>query len=137
MPNMPGYQAGGDINPSRFITLDDGVGTPSRDTAWEANAGSIPFGVSQEGPKDSAGTLAAEAGDQLKAYFAPETAYLELSGTVDVGEFIVADAGGTGIAAPTTGTANSYIGARALAPGVSGDIVLVQVLYAVERPALT
>jgi len=70
-------KAGGDINPSRFVTGNGSY------TVVEANAADQKIvGISQEGtkvaPQTGASTLAAEDGDQLRIFTAGDICLLEM-----------------------------------------------------------
>ena len=118
--------ANGNISPARFlmvdVTLDNAV--------IQATAGARTCGISQKGTRRTpyAGLddgLAAIAGENIHFFGPPETAPLELGGTVTRGDGLKADATGRGV---TAGTAGDNIGALAEQSGVLGDIIEVQII---------
>ncbi len=97
---LPGFVAGGDINPSRFVVLS------AQSTVTQAGAGAVAIGVSQEGsreaPIDGASPLAAKAGDPIRVYGDTETCIIEAGAAVTVNAELKPDSVGRGIAAAST-----------------------------------
>lgn len=129
MPN-PDYSAtflaGGDINPSRFVTKST--------TDWgvtQATADAIIFGISQEGARDapipSASVLAAQSGESLKVYLDGAECTLDLGGTVTAGDELASDSTGQGVAVTPAATSRENVGAIALESGIDGDLRRVRV----------
>ena len=120
----PSFMASGDIRPSRFVTIS------GDHQVAESNANDKIIGISQQGTRDapipSASALAAASGETLKVYGDTQECSLELGVTVTAGMDLKSDADGQGVAI-TQGATNQEVGATALACGVSGDIVRVQV----------
>lgn len=124
--------ANGNIAPCRFVKLD----TSNEGRATACGAGEKPFGISQKathnmslsggGTVDQDDGYAAVAGEMFFAYGQGHMGvFLELGGTVTVGDLLKASTNGVGIAV----TANNDIyGARALASGTSGQLIPVEVV---------
>ena len=118
--------AGGTIAPSRFLTPS----TSADNTVLQATANSKIVGISQKGTRRTPySTLddgnAAIVNEPLHVFGPPETAPLELGGTVTQGDYLEADANGKGITCSTDG---HFYGAIAPQAGASGDIIEVQVM---------
>ena len=118
--------AGGTIAPARFVKQS----TTADNTVLQAAAGDPIVGISQKGTRRTPySTLddgnAAISGEPLHVFGPPETAPLELGGTVTQGDRLKSDANGRGI---TAGTDGDNYGAIAPQAGASGDIIEVQVM---------
>jgi hypothetical protein len=124
---MPSYTrtASADIYPMRFVKID--TTTPFH--VLQATAGDKIYGISQEGQRRIdyvAGTdsRAAAAGEDLNIHGPPEKdVLLMLGGTVTQGDSLKSDASGFGVTTTSTG---DWIGAIAMASGVSGQAIPVQ-----------
>jgi len=122
--NVP-LVAGGDINPSRFVTID----TTARYTVVESNSGDTKIlGISDESTKNAPQTggsdLHAESGDHVRIFGYTEDPLLKLGGTVTAGDFIKPDNAGKGV----TAGAAAVAAAIALESGVDGDLIKVQIV---------
>jgi hypothetical protein len=118
--------AGGDIFPARFLIAS----TSADNTVLQAAANGKIVGISQKGTRRTpyAGLddgKAAIAGENVHFFGPPETAPLELGGTVTAGDLLEADANGKGVTSSTDG---HFYGAIAPQAGASGDIIEVQVM---------
>lgn len=102
MAEMLQVKAGGDIGPSRFVSIG-----AADNTVIESNADDIDVvGISQEGVKDAPGnggsTEAAESGDNLMIYPPGSKAIVELgTGGCTRGTYGMPDADGKAIAGTT------------------------------------
>lgn len=98
MSEGPQLKAGGDINPSCFVTMS----TTVNGTVVESNAGDAKIiGIAQEGvkeaPQTGASTLAAESGDHVRIHFPGEVCLLKMDATgCTVGDFLKPDNSGNG-----------------------------------------
>ena len=120
---------GGDIEASSFVKLD-----PSN-TGYvlQAGSGDQVYGISQPATRRIAldtydSSLCGKLGDPAINIYGPTSdtgVLLRLGGTVSNGDFLKPDASGFGVVASTD--KNPY-GAKALAAGVSGDLIPVQVM---------
>lgn len=136
---VPGFVAGGNVNPSRFVNLN----STADHTVTQAGDNVFVFGIAHEGTKDvpipGASTLAAEAGDPIKIYGEGEgDVLLELGGTVSPGNRLKSDANGKGVAIALTGVSSTdvqHYGAIALEDGVFGDKIRVFVTLGSHRPS--
>src|SRR5262252_3811973 len=133
---MPSYTrtAGGDIYPMRFVTIDLTIPNSFRvvqATAGTGSHGDPPYGISQEGQRRIdyvAGTdsRAAALGEDLNIHGAPaKDVLLMVNGTVTQGDHLKSDSTGMGV---STTTAGDWIGAIAMANGVAGQAIPVQVV---------
>jgi len=119
-------RAGGDINPSRFVTVD----TTARHTVVESNSGDTKIlGISDEAtknaPQTGSSSLAAESGDQFRMHAYGSDPLLELgTGGCTAGDFLKPDNDGKGV---TAGAAD-VAGAIALETGSAGEKVKVQIV---------
>jgi hypothetical protein len=119
-------KAGGDIRPSRFVTLS----TSENQTVVESNASDkLIVGISQEGVKDArddvTSTLAAADNENLRVHFPGEICLLEMDATgCTAGDFLKPDNDGKGDVAST----GDEVGAFALETAAGGEKVLVLVL---------
>ncbi len=127
---MPSYTkvAGGDIHPSRFVSLD----TTTDGQVLEASAGGKLYGVSQPGTRAAPypgldDALAAKATENLMIYGPPEKdVFLEIgTGGCVPGDRIKATTNGVGIV--TTTNLDEY-GAIAQSTAISGKLALVQLV---------
>lgn len=128
--------AGGNIPPARFVTAT----TPNRTVIVSLSA-AIPFGISKLATHNVPGTIGgvaiddgflAIAGMPVGVFVQGDSEdghdiWLELDGTVAYGDFLKPGSNndGKGITASADG---DWYGARALAPGVAGQIIKVQVM---------
>lgn len=130
---MPSYtkRAGGSIKPMRFVALD--TSNPGRVT--QAGAGAQIYGVSGVGKRYAPYASLddgyhAVAGENAIVHGPPEKdVSLVLGGTVTTGQFIKSDANGEGVASTAD---QEDVGAIAMADGVAGDAIPVQ-LIVMER----
>jgi len=120
--------ANGNINPSRFVYLD----ATADGKVLEASAVTHKlYGISQPGTRNAPySTLddgyAAIAGENVQIYgLGDKDVLLELGGTVARGDRLTAATGGKGI---KTVTDRDEYGAIAMASGVSGELIPVQVV---------
>lgn len=116
--------ANGSISPSRFVKLD----TTADGKVLQAGAGDQVFGVAQPGERNVPYSslqdgFAAKAGENINVYGPPERCLLELGGSVTRGSRLKSDSTGAGV----TASATDESGAIALASGVSGDLIEVEV----------
>lgn len=119
--------AGGNITPSSFVK----VLTTDR-TVVLCGAGDRCFGISKEwtrfpsweGLQD--GNIAI-SGESCPIYALPEDAeaFLEVNGTVAVGDYLKSDASGFGI---TAGSDGDEYGAQAIEAGVAGQVIKVKLV---------
>lgn len=115
-------QAAGDIYPCRFVKDGSADGT-----YLQAGAGDRTRGISFKDTRrsqyvDTSGKLAA-SGEPFSFYHQPgERCWLELGGTVALGDRIKSDTDGKGV---TAGTDKNQYGAIADAAGVSGELIPV------------
>ncbi len=130
-----GFIAGGNIPPSRFVKATTTNRTVILCTAATDNI----IGISGIGTHNLPGTIGGVAIDDGYhaisglpcEVFLPEDSalgqiiLLELGGTVSWGDTLTSDTVGKGI---TTVTDANFVGARALASGVSGQLIKVQVI---------
>lgn len=119
-------KAGGDVNPSRFVTID----TTKNQTVVESNSGDAKIiGVSQEGTKYAPGTnsstLAAEDGDNLHVHFPGEVCLVQMDAVgCTAGDYLKPDNSGMGVVASST----NVVGAMALETAAANEKVLAVVL---------
>ena len=117
-------KAGGDIRPSRFISISGNY------TVSESNAGSVVFGVSHDSTKAApadglANANHAEADDTVSYYKLGDSCLLTAGAAVAAGAFLKPDADGRGV---TASTADDLAGAVALeAAGAAGELIRVQI----------
>lgn len=127
MPSAsPNYLAGGDINPSRFVSSD-----PSNNNRVIQSTANLRIqGVSQEGtkaaPQSGASALAAASGDQVTVYGDGDQCLVTYGDTVTRGQRLKADADGKAVPMATSGAVQNT-GAIALQSGSAGDIRMVLV----------
>ena len=142
MPNTPPLLvAGGDIYPSRFVTLS----TSEDNTGIQSTANSEIIGVSQVGtnypPLDnlSLDGYAATDGQPFRLIGDGEQCLVEAGGVITNGQKLMSDGDGKAVAIATTGTTIQNSGAIALqSASASGVMILVQVnALQKTRPALT
>lgn len=119
---------GGNVRPSRFVTLQ------TDNTVIESSAGDDVWGISQAATRNAPiasgfGTVddgyAGISGDPAINIHGPgcDQCYLELGGTVSIGQNIKSGSAGVGVVATTD---KDRVGAEALQSGVSGEIILVK-----------
>ncbi len=129
------FMAGGNIPPARFVTPS----TPNR-TVLVSASGDICIGISKLATHNVPGTIGgvaiddgylAIAGMPVAIFLQGDSEdghdiWLELDGTVAFGDFLKPGTNndGKGITAGAT----TFYGARALAPGIAGQIIKVQVI---------
>lgn len=126
----PSFYAGGNINPSRAVSLS----TAADYYVLQSTTTTLPFGISQPGTLEAPGTAAdagyaATDGKTLKVAGVGEVALLELgTGGCARGDMLKSDADGKGVTASVaSATLVHYIG-RALRTGVAGEKVPVFIL---------
>lgn len=120
------FKAGGNISPARFVKPD----TTTDEQVLQCGAGDRIIGVSQAGThRTPYSTLddgyAAVATEEIEVFGIGEQPWLELGGTVAVGDRLKADANGKGVA--TTTDLDEW-GAIALQAGIVGQLARVQVV---------
>lgn len=117
--------AGGDINPSRFVTWS----AAANQTVLESNSGDTKLvGITAEhtknAPQTGGSTLHAEAGDQARVHFPGEDCLLLIgAGGCTAGDFLKPDADGKGVVAVTGAVA----GAQATETAAAGELAHVLV----------
>lgn len=118
--------AEGTIRPARFVKAGADEGA-----YLECDSGDTPCGISFRDTRRSpyidttaAPGIHANSGEPVKLYTDGSRCWLELAGTVAYGDFLKPDNNGCGVQAATD--KNPY-GARALADGVSGELIPVEV----------
>jgi hypothetical protein len=120
----PSLIAGGNISPSRFITLS----TTENATALQAGAGARVIGVATEGAHDApitgSSALAAADGDYFRWHPLGDECLLDVAATITAGDVLKSDANGKGVVADTDEDA---VGAIALEAGASGEKIRVLV----------
>lgn len=119
--------AGGDIYPSRFVSMG-----AADYTVIESNSGDLDVvGVTDESTKNAPQTggsdLHASAGDRVRYHPYGEDPLLELAGSVTRGGYIKPDNDGKGVAATTT---NDVAFAIAWESGSSGEKIKVKLISA-------
>ena|SRR5579859_2244988 len=122
------YIAGGNIAPSVFVTPDTTV--PGGQVVQAAATDKV-VGISQPGTRQAPlpgldDGYCAIATQGLVVYDENDVCWLQIGGTVTVGDFLKPTTGGVGI---TTTTDGDFYGARALESGVSGDLINVEVRF--------
>lgn len=125
-PLIKTYNAGAAVAASRFVKFGaaDGEVIQATDSSAPIVGVSEKVGVSQAD---------FDAGRKRIDIVQDRIAYLELGGVVTRGDWLTADAIGKGVAANLAAVGSIHCGAKALASGVSGDIILVQVFPIVVR----
>lgn len=125
MASSRSWIAGGDVYPCRFLK-------PSTSAAGKVLAATGAtdriIGVSGRGTRrseyiDTSGKHAA-AGEPVECFCEGEECFLELSGTVSLGDLLKSDTAGQGL---TASADTNWAGAVALSAGASGDIIPVRV----------
>lgn len=122
----------GNISYSTFVKLD----TSAEGYALQCGAGETPYGVAGPETHNMAVTIGGvdlddgyagvAGGPAIKVYGVGSTAIpLRIGGTVTVGDYLKSDASGFGV---TTTTNLDKVGAVAKQSGVSGNIILVDVI---------
>src|SRR5262249_14227360 len=111
------FQASGDINPSRFVTVSGNF------TVAQSAGGDTPIGVAQLATKGFNATLAAASGDSVGVYGEGEECWLYIEDTITAGNKLKPNSSGNGVAASST---NVY-GAVALEGGTTGTLIRVSV----------
>lgn len=128
--------AGGNIPPARFVTLSG-----NNNTVVVSASGDACFGISANYTHNVPGTIggvaiddgyAAISGMGITVYDQSDSErgqpiFVELGGTVSIGNFLKPGAANDGKAIATTADGDFY-GARALESGVSGQLIKVQVI---------
>jgi hypothetical protein len=118
--------ANGTIDPSVFVKYDSSA---KAGFFLQAGAGDVPYGISQQatrrvpalGLDDGHAALITES---LRVYEDDDECYLQIAGTVTLGQYLKPTTGGKGIAVTTN---NDVYGAIALQPGTSGKVIKVKV----------
>ena len=128
----PQLQAGGTINPSRFVKLD----TTHDNQGLQAGAGDRTIGISGVGTDDppgitgSAGAHAVD-GENIELFGIGDICLLQAgSGGYIRGDLLKSDASGQG----QTSTTSVWVGAIALESAVSGEFGRVQVISPYRVP---
>lgn len=123
--------AEGTIRPCRFVKAGTDEGR-----VLEADAGEMALGISFKGTRRSdyvdttaAPGILANSGEPLSWYTAGSRCQLEIAGTIAFGGLIKSDADGKGVASSSDG---EIYGARALADGVSGEVIPVEVITGIR-----
>jgi hypothetical protein len=122
--------AGGTINPSRFVMLD----VSNAFVGLQATAGAGIMGISHEStrtapvPDTSASQTHCISGEPIGLYDDNEICLLEIGDTVAVGDKLKSDANGKGIPVDTTSGGYQEVGAVAVQGGSSGDKIKVKPL---------
>lgn len=119
-------KANGNIPPARFVKLD----SSGDNLVLVATAGDKCYGICQPDVRRTPYSslddgYAAIAGEDVKVFGIGETCLLELVASVSPGDRLKSDATGKGT--PVTANNDEY-GAIALVAGVSGQLVMVQVI---------
>ena len=119
-------KASGNIAPSRFVKLD----TTGDNLVAQAGSGEKCYGICQPDTRRTPySTLddgyAAIAGEDVKVFSVGEVCLLELVATVSPGDRLKSDTNGKGT---PVGSNNDEYGAIALVAGVSGQLIMVQVV---------
>ena len=140
--NNPAYRAGGKIYPSKFVALSTGADY----TVTQANASSMPLGISQDGSKLTPGVqaltaadlYAADTGDPVQVYGIGDVCLLEVGQAADLtaGVLVSPDANGAAVLT-TTGKWVGAITLEAASKSVNGgvtNLVTVQVLSPYKTP---
>lgn len=126
----PLFFADGNINPSCFVKMS--TTQDNRVLQAAANTDKI-IGISQVGTRDPQGlsgasAVAAAQGDPIKVYSQGDVCSLVAgSGGWTRGDWLVSDANGNGVTAPTSGVGTIYVGAIALesaAASAQGRVVV-------------
>ncbi len=117
--------AGGNIKPSRFVTIS----TTVRGRVTQTTTGAQIHGISQEGTRNTPYSslddgYAAIAGENIRIYGPPnKDVLLVIGGTVTAGDRLKSDTDGKGV---VTITNLEEYGAIAMVDGVLNDVIPVQ-----------
>ena len=127
-------KAGGDIRPSRFISLSADY------TVLESNATDLPFGIAHDSTKAApadglASANHAELDDQVSYYKLGDSCLLEAGIAFSAGELLGPDAEGRGTTAIAAGDVAGAIALESAA--AAGELVRVQVVQIVAHAPLT
>lgn len=131
-------EAGGNINPGRFVKLD----TSNNSTALQASTNEKAVGVSAMGsedapiPSNSTG-YAATANNPVKIHTQGQIALVKVgSGGVTAGANVKSDSSGQAVLAATTGTTMQWVLGQALEAASEGEFARVLVQTFPHYPAL-
>lgn len=116
-PLIKSYEASAAVLPNRIVVFSDVAASSKVATAAAATTPAI--GIS--------GPMGAALGEMCDTVLGG-LAQLKLGGTVTAGAPIMSDADGAGIAATAAASTTRRVIAFALEPGVSGDLIWVNVL---------
>lgn len=125
------FVANGNINPSRFVSLD----TAEDYSVLQCNTSRLPFGVSNWGTQEAPGTsadsgYAATDGKELKVFGVGEVALLEIgTGGCTRGDRLKSDADGKGVTASVASSTVVHYGAVALRSASAGEKIPVVVAF--------
>jgi hypothetical protein len=122
--SSPNYIAGGDITPSRFVTISGSNTVTQADAASDKIAG-ISQEWSKNAPIPGASSLAAESGDPVMVYGNTDAAFLTATSSGwTAGDRLTSNATGKGVTASGT----DQYGAIALTTVTAEGLGRVQVL---------
>ncbi len=126
--SSPGFVAGGNINPYRFVVFGSGANnTVIQATGTSAIIAGISSPSPEVAPIPGAATYAATSGNPIQVFGVTEMCELEIASgtTVTAGQRLTSDAAGMG----TNATSGQQYGAIALRGNVAaGGFITVQVL---------
>jgi hypothetical protein len=133
------FRAGGNIIPSRFVTLTNNA------TVTQAGDNQEIVGVAFEGTQkaplqDYVSTLyAAETGQSVAVYSVGEVCLVEAGGSISAGNLLKSDSQGRAVPIATSGTTIQNYGAVALdgATAAGQKIRVLVIPFGKVRPALT
>jgi hypothetical protein len=133
------FRAGGNIPPSRFVTLtNDGRVTQAGDNQEIIG---VAFEGTQKAPlQDYVSTLyAAETGQPVAVYSVGELCLVEAGGSITAGNLLKSDTQGRAVPIATSGTTIQNYGAVALdsATAAGQKIRVLVIPFGKVRPALT
>lgn len=134
LTNLP-VQAGGNILPSRFLTVDP----TANNQVVQATGNQFLIGVAQVGPRNAPGLAdaisgqsitdyAAVSGDQLQIFTAGDYAPVQYGGSVTAGDRLKSNGSGQAV----TATSGTWYGGIALYSGSTGAILDVLLAYGRE-----
>ena len=120
--SLPGFCAGGNIGPSKFVKLS----TAADNKVLQAGAGEMPIGVSQRGTRNAPYSslddgYAAISGENLQVHGPGELAVVECGGTVTAGTSVKSDGSGDAVDA----SAGDKCGGFAHQSRSDGQLVLI------------
>ena len=123
--------ADGNITPSSFVVFTTAVGRVILATGTTVPLWGISFPGQRQAPwaplQDG---FVAVQGENCGVYGPGENeVLLQIGGTVSQGDYLTSDGSGHGVTTTSTG---AFVGAEALQPGKSGDIISVRVFNSYE-----